>query len=72
VRLRGEGGYESRAHISAWKGFVQGKGADEAICKPEVINAGAECYVTVPSLGNRLELVDISNDFTFDGIEIIA
>ena len=51
VRLRGKGGCEKRAHVSAREGFVLSKGADGAACECDVGEPSAECVVPVPSLG---------------------
>ena len=72
VCLRGERSCEIRAYVSAREGFVLGKGADGAAGKRDVSKAGAECYVTVPSLGDKLEFVDVSSHLTFGDIEMDA
>ena len=70
VRLRREGGCKRRAQESARKGSVLGKGADGVAGKRDVTNAGAECYVVVPYLGDSLKFVDVRSDLTFGGIEM--
>ena len=70
--LRGKGGCERRAKVSARERFVLSKGADGAAGKRDVSKAGTECYVTVPSLGDKLEFVDVSSDLTFVDIEMNA
>ena len=71
VCLRGKGGCERRAQVAAREGFVLGKGADGEGGKRDVSKAGTECYVvTVPSLGDIWEFVDVSSDLTFGDIEM--
>jgi hypothetical protein len=46
--------------------YPPGRGSS---CKRDVSKPGAECVITVLSLGDRLEFVDVSNDLTFGDIE---
>ena len=48
------------------------KGGDRVASERDVSKPCAECVVTVPSLTDRLEFVDVSSDLTFGDMEMNA